>query len=190
LTRDVADTNLFLFAMDALEAIFTRRSLRSYEDRPVPGPVLREALAAAMSAPSAGNAQPWHFVVVEDRALLGELVRKFHPKGDLGCPAAGVVVCGDPAEEKFKGFWPQDCSAAAENLLLAAHALGLGAVWVAVHPLAEREGVLREALGIPSHVVPLAFVPIGWPAESKPREDRYRESRVHRGRWGKHAPVS
>jgi nitroreductase len=101
-----------------------------------------------------------------------------------------VVTCGDPTIEKFKGFWSQDCSAATENLLLAAHAHGLGAVWVAVHPIAEREQMLRDALEIPAHVVPLAFVPMGWPTESKPREDRYQEVRVHRGRWGRHTSPS
>ena len=176
--------------MDALEALFTRRSLRAYEDRPVPAQILREVLAAAMSAPSAGNAQPWHFVVVEDPAVLADLVKKFHPNGDLGHPPVAVVTCGDPTIEKFKGFWSQDCAAATENLLLAAHAHGLGAVWVAVHPIAERERMLRDALGIPAHVVPLAFVPMGWPAESKPREDRYQEVRVHRGRWGAAHPPS
>ncbi|MCC7519697.1 MAG: nitroreductase family protein [Verrucomicrobiae bacterium] len=173
--------------MDALEAIFTRRSLRAWEERPIPEALLREVLAAAMSAPSAGDARPWHFVLVEDRARLEGFIRKFVSNGEFGRPAAAAVVCGDPTLEKFPGFWPQDCSAATENLLLAAHALGLGAVWVAVHPIAEREQALRDALGIPGHVIPLAFVSMGWPAESKPREDRYQESRVHREHWGQHA---
>lgn len=173
--------------MDALDAMLTRRSLRVWEDRPIPEPLLRQTLAAAMQAPSAGNAQPWHFVVVEEPAVLGELVRAFHPDGDLGRPPAAIVVCGDPSVEKFKGFWPLDCSAATENLLLAAHALGLGAVWVAAYPLPDREQRLRATLGIPADAVPFAFVPLGWPAESKPREDRYHEARVHRGRWGRPA---
>ncbi len=176
--------------MDALEAIVTRRSLRAWEDRPISGPLLRQTLAAAMQAPSAGNAQPWHFVIVEEAERLGELVRAFHPGGDLGRPPAAVVVCGDPTLEKFQGFWPLDCAAATENLLLAAHALGLGAVWVAAYPIAEREQKLRAMLGIPAHVVPFAFVPLGWPAESKPGEDRYQEARVHQGRWGRLALVA
>jgi nitroreductase len=95
-----------------------------------------------------------------------------------------ILVCGDLNREKHRGFWVQDCSAATENLLLAAAGLGLGAVWCGVHPRHEREKGLRTLLGIPLDVVPFALVPIGWPAEEKGGSDRYDASRVHYDGWG------
>src|SRR5512142_911151 len=108
--------------MDALEAILTRRSVRRYTPEPIAEELLHELLDAAMHAPSAGNEQPWHFVVVTDRETLAAIPR-FHPYAVMlrQAPAA-IVVCGDPTLEKYHGYWVQDCAAATENLLLAAHA--------------------------------------------------------------------
>ena len=105
-----------------MEAILARRSIRKYTDQPVPDGVIKELLDAAMSAPSAGNQQPWHFVVLRDREILDE-VPKFHPHSLMVKEAsAAILVCGDPTLEKHKGYWVQDCTAATENILIAAHA--------------------------------------------------------------------
>ncbi len=170
--------------MDVIEAIHTRRSVRSYEDRPVPMDVVRELLAAAMSAPSAGNAQPWQFVLIDDRAVL-EQVKTINPYGAMAARAAlGILVCGDITLEKFAGYWVQDCSAATQNLLLAAHAKGLGAVWTGIHPMPERIAGFRALVGLPEHVAPLALVVLGYPAQQTTAQDRFRGDRVHHNTWG------
>lgn len=169
--------------MDGLQAVLSRRSIRRYEARPVDDELVRDLLRAAMSAPSAGNEQPWHFVVIRDRGLL-DAIPEIHPYSLMlrESPAA-VLVCGDTTLEKNKGFWVQDCSAATENILVAATALGLGTVWLGVYPREDRVRGLRKLLGIPEHVIPFSIIPIGYPAERKPPADRYADSRVHYDRW-------
>jgi len=166
--------------MDAMDAILSRRSIRKYTEQAVSDEMIKELLDAAMSAPSAGNQQPWHFIVIEDRQILDE-VPKFHPYSQMlkEAPVA-ILVCGDEQLERHKGFWVQDCSAATENILIAAHAKGLGAVWLGVYP---NEGMLikiRGLMDIPEHIMPFALISIGYPAEQKPRANRYDESRIHR----------
>lgn len=169
--------------MEAMEAILTRRSIRRYTGEPVPDSLIDEILRAAMSAPSSKNQQPWHFVVITDRGILRE-VPTFHPYAKMvpDAPVA-ILVCGDLHREQHPAFWAQDCSAATQNILLAAHAMGLGAVWLGVHPLEERVLGFRRLVGLPAHIVPLSLVPIGIPAVKKPREDRFDRSRIHRDRW-------
>jgi len=169
--------------MDAIEAILSRRSIRRYTPQPVPEGMIRPLLEAAMSAPSAGNEQPWQFVVITDRRILDEIPR-FHPYAEMlkEAPVA-ILVCGDLRLEKYKDHWVQDCSAATQNILLAAHAKGLGAVWVGIYPSEDRVTRIRKLLGLPSHVIPLGLVPLGHPAEQIPRAERYDASRVHQNRW-------
>lgn len=169
--------------MEAIQAIRTRRSIRTYRPEPVPDPLIADILAAGMSAPSAGNQQPWQFVVITDRRLR-EAIPSFHPYAQMlpDAPVA-IAVCGDLHLETFKGYWVQDCSAATQNILLAAHACGLGAVWVGVYPKEDRVRRLQALLGLPEHVIPLALVPMGYPAERVPPATRFDPSRVHRNRW-------
>jgi len=169
--------------MDAMKAILSRRSIRSYTDKPVSDAVVRELLEAAMSAPSAGNEQPWHFIVITDRAILDE-IPKIHPyAGMLAQAPVAIMVCGDQRLEKYAGYWVQDCAAATENLLLAAHAKGLGAVWLGVYPTEDRVKGLRKLMGVPDDVVPFSIISVGYPAEEKPPADRYDDARVHHDRW-------
>ena len=169
--------------MEALEAILSRRSVRKYTARRVPEPALKRLLQAAMNAPSAGNEQPWQFVIVTDRNILDE-IPKFHPHSAMLKEASvAVLVCGDLQLETHKGYWVQDCSAATENLLLAAHAMGLGAVWLGIYPREERVAGLRKLLGIPDGIVPFSLVPVGYPAEQKTLADRYNAERVHKNAW-------
>ena len=169
--------------MDAVEAILSRRSIRKYTSQPVPHELVEDLLKAAMSAPSAGNEQPWHFVVIRDRETLNE-IPKFHEYSRMleEAPVA-VLVCGDLKEQRHEGFWIQDCSAAAQNILVAAHAKGLGAVWLGIYPIQKRIKGLRKLLGIPEHVIPLSLISIGYPAEQKPAADRYDASRIHNDHW-------
>ena len=168
--------------MDAMEAILSRRSVRRYTHQEISDDLIQELLRAAMSAPSAGNAQPWHFVIVNDRVLLQE-IPKFHPySGMLNEAPVAIVVCVD-LDAGPEGFLVQDGSAATENILIAAHAKGLGAVWLGVYPLRERIMGLRKLLAIPERILPLSLIAIGHPMERLPREDRYHSSRMHANRW-------
>ena len=165
------------------DPVLSRRSIRKYTDEPVDDATVERLLRAAMAAPSAGNQQPWHFVVLRDRETR-RAITGFHPYARMlpDAPVA-VLVCGDPSSGKWPQMWEQDCSAATENLLIEAEHLGLGAVWLGVHPLVERVEGIRALLGIPDGIVPLAIVAFGWPAERKEPADRYDAARVHAERW-------
>ncbi len=170
--------------MQIFEAMHTRRSIRKFDpDKSISEDDLRKILAAAMTAPSAGNAQPWHFVVVTDPALKQDLSR-IHPYiGMLRDAPVGIVVCAELALEKYPGYWVQDLAAAVQNLLLAARGLGLGTVWTGVCPVQDRMDAVRRILQLPSGVEPHAIVPLGWPLQEFTHKDRYREERVHRNGW-------
>ncbi len=167
--------------MDALEAIFTRRSVRKYTDEPVSEEDLRTLLEAAMSAPSASNRQPWHFIVVRERARLNAIM-DVHPYSKMlkEAPLA-LVVCGD--SDITEKYWVQDCSAATQNILLAARALGLGAVWLGVHTNPEREPPVKQLFELPENIHALCIIAVGHPAEEQGRVDRYQEERIRQESW-------
>lgn len=168
---------------DALGCITSRRSIRKYHERPVDPEQVEVLLRAAMAAPSAGNQQPWRFVVVTARDTLDALSRTSPYAGLLtGAPLA-IAVCGETTGERHPGYWVEDCSAAMENLLLAAHATGLGAVWLGYHPDDGRDRAASELLGLPPSVHVLGIASIGHPAEEKPPADRYDPAFVHHERW-------
>jgi nitroreductase len=169
--------------MDALTAIFTRRSIRKYTSQPVSEETVTTLLKAAMSAPSARNEQPWEFIVVRDRNTLKQ-VTGFHPFA-LHVPDAqvAIVVLGDTRLEAHSGLWALDCANATMNILLAAHSMGLGAVWTTLYPYEDRMAGARKLFNIPEKVIPLAFVPIGHPAETKAQEDRFKPARIHKEHW-------
>jgi nitroreductase len=168
--------------MDAMEAIFTRRSIRKYTKDPVPESLVNELLKAAMAAPSARNEQPWHFVVVSDHKILDE-IPKFHPFSKMLVEApVAILVCGDTAP-LTDTYWIQDCSAAIENILIAARAKGLGAVWLGIYPGDARVKPMQKLCGIPEKVIPLGIISIGYPAEEKPPANRFNASRVHYNKW-------
>jgi nitroreductase len=166
---------------ELIHTIFARRSIRAYTSEQISKQDVKTLLEAAMAAPSASDLKPWHFVVVTARQTLKDLAES-QPHGKMLFEAAlCIAVCGDPTISER--YWVQDCSAATENLLLAAAALGLGAVWLGVHPRAERVAAVREVLSIPQAIVPLNLISIGYPAESKKPRTQYNEARVHRERW-------
>jgi nitroreductase len=169
--------------MDAIEAILMRRSIRRYTDAPVTDEEVETLLRAAMAAPSAANKQPWHFVVVRDQGQR-DAFAEFHPyAGMLREAQVGVLVCGDTELELGDGYWIQDCSAATENLLIAAHAIGLGAVWCGITPRADRVAQTQALFGLPGNVIPLGMICVGHPAEEKGPGERYQAERVHQDRW-------
>ncbi|MDA3937386.1 MAG: nitroreductase family protein [Actinomycetota bacterium] len=169
--------------MEAYEAIVSRRSIRKYTGESVSEQEIEKILTAAMAAPSAGNQQPWRFVVVTDRERINA-VKETTPYGKMLDEAAlALVVCGDVRSLKHPTMWEQDCSAAVQNVLLASHALGLGACWLGYWPKEERTEPLKAVLRLPEGVEPLAVLSIGHPAEEKLRSERYDAAFVHRDRW-------
>ena len=170
--------------METLKAILTRRSIREYTSETVPDELVQKLLTAAMQAPSAGNQQPWHFVLVTERSQLNALADVLRHGQSLRAAPLGIVVCGDVERARHPDFWAQDCSAATQNLLLAAHARGLGAVWLGVYPLEDRVAALKKILGLPEPVLPLCVVSLGYPAaKPEPPARRYDETRLHHNRW-------
>jgi len=168
-------------AKELIRVIFARRSIRKYTAELVSEKDVRTMLEAAMAAPSASNRKPWHFIVVIDREILDNLARA-HPYGKMLSEAPlCIAVCGDKTISTRS--WVQDCSAATENLLLAATALGIGAVWLGVHPREERVNPIKKVLNIPENIIPLNLISIGHLAEDKEPRTQYDELRVHRGQW-------
>ncbi len=170
-------------SLDALGTIFTRRSVRRFKPDPVSKDDVIDLLKAGMQAPSARNEQPWHFLVIDDTALL-HAIPQFHPFSQmlLVAPLA-ILICSDRDLERKKKSWILDCAAATQNILLAAHAKGLGAVWVGIYPDEERMSGMVDLLGLPDQIRPVALTAIGHPALIPEPEDRFKEERVHYNSW-------
>ena len=170
--------------MDTIECIYKRRSIRKYTDREVDKDIIITLLKAATAAPTACNRQPWDFIVVTEKEVLSEIKSKLYA-GQYNAPAA-IVVCGN-MDLAFPGpgkdFWIQDCSAAIENMLLAATSLGLGTVWIGLHPIPSNAKPLYKLLDIPEEVIPLGIVYVGYPAEEKEPRTQYDEKRIY---WQKY----
>ncbi len=182
---------------EAIKNILTRHSVREFTGEGIDKEDLMTILKAGMSAPSAVNQQPWSFVVVTKREILDALSQKLPYAKMLSKAGAAIVVYGLPDKSKFlkdvlkavikliiRDFWVQDCSAASENILLAAHALGYGAVWTAVFPSEAIIKNVQKILGVPENVIPLNVIPIGVPVDkNKPPKDKFKESNIHWENW-------
>lgn len=169
--------------MDLLEGLYTRRSVRKFTEEAVSDSDIHVLLKSAMLAPSAKNQQPWHFIVVKEKAMRDKLAAASPYTGMAAHAPLVVVICGDTANEKAPGFWVQDCSAAAENLLLAARALNLGSVWCGIYPEKERMQALATILGLPDKVLPLNMICIGHTEMQFKEADRFNPERVHHEKW-------
>ena len=180
----------------ALDVIMSRTSIRNFTGDPVSKEQLETLLKAGMAAPTAMNVQPWRFVVVTDKDKIAEVFGAGPRSGMFTTAAAVIVVCGQttmmmkpfgqpdaPETEVVNKFWYEDCSAAAENILLAATAEGLGAVWTAGYPAEERIAPIAASLGIPSGVVPLCIIPVGVPAENPTPKDKWKPENIHWEQW-------
>ena len=172
-------------ANEQLRFIFGRRSIRVFAPRQLEDSAIHKLLQAAMAAPSAVAKDPWRFVVIRDRTVLSRIAAVLSNGQMLTSAAAGIVVCGDltVAHDRQLSYLLQDCSAAIENLLLCAHVLGLGACWLGVHPREQRMRTLSEALCLPTSVVPVACVAVGFPGEQKEARTRFKAEYVHFDRW-------
>lgn len=168
-----------------MENIMTRTSIRQFTDQPISEDTLNMIVKAGMAAPSAMNKQPWAFIVITDREMLDSL-KEVHPYSNLKTATAAIVVCGDLSKTddgNEGGYWVQDCSAASENILLAAHAYGLGAVWCGVYPNPNVRPEVSRILGVPENVIPLNIITMGFPAENPEPKDKFKNENIHYQKW-------
>lgn len=171
---------------DAITNIMTRTSVRDYTDEQVTDAQIETMLKAAMAAPTALNKQPWAFVVLKDKAVKSAIADSIPTMAMVDKAPVAIVVCGDMTKTidgEGRDYWIHDVSAATENLLLAAHAQGLGAVWCGGYPSSGRVSVISDLLGLPDEIVPLAIVPVGVPAADAQPKDKWDPSKVHYDKW-------
>lgn len=168
-----------------MNSIFERRSIRSYQDKHVSDETIETILRAGMYAPSAGNEQPWEFVVIRSKKMLESLC-SIHPhaKALLSCNVA-IAICGNLSCQKYSAqYWVLDCTLAGQNIMLQAQEMGLGSVWLGVYPCKYRMENIVELLHLPQNVVPLSIIALGYPAGSIPEtEDRFKRDKIHLELW-------
>jgi len=170
--------------MELYDGLITRRSIRKYTGEKIEAVKINAIIKAGMYAPSARDKRPWHFIVIDDRKILIEIM-KIHPYSSMLSQAShAIAVCGDEKLENGPGYYKLDCSAATQNMLLAAHSMGLGAVWLGVEPRKERITGISRLLGLPTHVHPLSIVSVGVPVRI-PSEipDRFEPGKIRYNRW-------
>ena len=163
-----------------LENIAERKSVRKYLNKSVEEDKIDAMVKAGMAAPSGMDRRPWEFVVVTDREALDSMAAKLPYAKMLTNAPLAIVVCGDTTRSSY---WYLDCSAATQNVLLAAEALGLGAVWTAAYPYEDRIDVVRQNTGLPENIVPLCVIPIGYPDGPQKAKDKFDLQRVHRNKY-------
>lgn len=169
--------------MDVLQAIFTRRSIRRFTGEPVSNEQMEILLKAGFSAPSAHNMQPWNFVVIKNPATL-DYISEMHPYGKMVSQAGCcIIVCGDEEVQKTKGFLVEDCSAAIQNILLAAHGIGLGAVWCGLYPVPELTKLISVTIKLPSNIEPIGMIAVGHKLQDKAPADRFDMAKIHYEQW-------
>jgi nitroreductase len=170
-------------SMNLLEIIKKRRSIRRFTTQQVEKEKIAALLEAAMYAPSAVNKQPWHFIVIDDHAVMKRIMEA-HPHSKMFETAnIGVLVCGDLQLHHGPGYWIADCAAATENILLAATTLGLGSCWVGIYPREDRMKAMKEIFVLPDHVEAFALVAIGYAAEQKNTPERFFQEKIHFNQW-------
>ena len=174
------------FFNPCLQVIFSRKSVRSYTGEVVRKSDLEILLKAGMASPSGRNEQPWAFIAIIDPGILDSLTRELPYAKMLKKAGAGIVVCGYPVPHSRPGskdLWDQDCAAATENILLAAEAMNLGAVWTALHPYPDRQEIVRIILNIPQEIFPFCLIPVGYPKGEEQPKDKYDPGKVHWEGW-------
>jgi nitroreductase len=170
--------------MELYEGLIARRSIRRYTGEKISTEAIERIVKAGMYAPSARNTRPWHFVIIDDRTVMKKIT-EFHPYASMLLQAShAIAVCGDELLHNGPGYYPLDCSAATENILLAAHALGYGAVWVGIHPKPDRIKALSELLGLPEHVHPVSLISVGVPEKvTLPQPQRFEKEKIRYNHW-------
>lgn len=165
---------------DALENIFARKSVRKFLSQPVEEEKLELLLKAGMAAPTGKDTRPWEFIVINERVTLDSMADALPYAKMLKQAPMAIIVCGDTTKSSY---WYLDCANAAENILLAAEALGLGAVWTAAYPYSDRMDVVKKYTGIPEQIHSLCIIPVGYPAVPHTPKNKWDETKVHYNKW-------
>ena len=166
-----------------LSNIFSRRSIRKYTDKEVSNEDIITIIKSGMQAPSAVNKQPWHFIVFDNMEIIEKII-EVHPNAAMLKDASkAILVCGDEELAHAPEYISCDCSAATQNMLLAAHALGIGAVWVGIYPRRQRITTIKEIFKLPGNIKPFSIISLGFPAENKEIANRFKPERIHFDQW-------
>jgi nitroreductase len=169
--------------METIKAILTRRSIRKYKNKEIPRDISDKILKAAMYAPSAFNNQPWQYIVTDKREIIDE-EQKIIPHAEMLQQAVlTILICGDKNLEQNIDLIVLNCAAATQNALLAAHDLGLGAVWISAYPVKENMNGLKNLFKLPENIIPISILSIGYPDEEVTSEERYKPERIHYNSW-------
>lgn len=167
-----------------LENIYHRSSCRHFSNKEIKDKTLIELVRAAMAAPTGKDRRPWEFIIIKERATLDKLSDALPFAKMLSTASAAIVVCGNTdIENGGSPYWQLDCSAATQNILLAAHSLKLGALWTAAYPYKERIDPVKEILSIPPHITPLSIIPVGYPSKELRVKDKFNEEKIHIEKW-------
>lgn len=169
--------------MESKEALKTRRSIRKYQNRKIPEEIIKELIECAMYSPSAFDYQPWHFIVADKKEIFEDILKAATHAEMINEASHAVIICGDTKLEENIGLLIQDISAATENLLLAAHASGLGAVWVGLYPFEEIIKGIQDLFKLPDKIIPVSMAVLGYPGETPVQPIRYKKERVHFNKW-------
>lgn len=173
--------NSFSDNNSCLKTIFNRKSVRKFTEQAISEEMLIQLVKAGMAAPSAKNQQAWKFIIVTDKALKAAMGERLPYAKMLGHAPAAIVVCGDLSKTTAAvddSYWVQDCSAATQNILLAAESVGLGAVWTAAFPYHDRVHVVVETLNLPANLIPLCVIPLGYPERDEKPKDKWKEENL------------
>lgn len=169
--------------MDVMKAIMERRSVRSFTEQQVTDEQVEQILRAGMNAPSAGNAQPWEFIIIRNKETLTQIAAINQYAAFAPSASVGILACGNLDLEKFQGYWVQDVSAAVENMLLAVHGMGLGAVWTGIYPMQDRVIAFQRLVHAPDNVIPLGLIVVGFAHEYPQPVSRFKPERIHNENW-------
>ena len=172
--------NSLMAQTETIKTIHNRKSVRNYTDRPVATEDLVTLVKAGMAAPSGMDRRPWEFYILQDREQMKALAQQLPYAKMVENAQAAIIVFGNP---DLSSYWYLDCSAATQNILLAAESMGLGAVWTAAYPYEDRMGAIIKTLNIPEPYKPLVLIPIGYPTGSDKPKDKWNEAKVHINRW-------
>lgn len=168
---------------DTIHIIMTRRSIRSFTEQEVNDEQIKTILKVAMNAPSAGNAQPWEFIVIKNKNSMKKIAEINEYASFAPSSSVGILACGNLNLEKFKGYWVQDVSASIENMLIAIHAMGLGAVWTGIYPMNDRVSAFSTLFDLPNYIIPLGLILIGYAKNTPKPVERFDEKRIHWEKW-------
>ncbi|MDR1864563.1 MAG: nitroreductase family protein [Bacteroidales bacterium] len=169
--------------MELLEGIITRRSIRKYTDAVIPREKAEELIRYGMYAPSAHNRRPWHFVLLDDKKIFSRIL-EFQPYTKMLANAQwGIVVCGDDMLSLTPEYWPVDCAAATENILLAAHGMGYGAVWLGIYPRSQRVDAMKDLLNLPEHIHAFSIISVGVAGQHIAPPELFYADRIHLNKW-------